>query len=472
MDNQQRVRNGVTRRRFLMGSVSAGGAGLALGDILRLQAAAAERGNALRDTAVIQFWLGGGPSQFETFDPKPDAPREIRGPYGAIQSSLLGANVCEMLPLTAAVMHKTTIVRSFTHGSNDHFVGTRWCHNGHPEIDDRADYPSSGAVVSRFRTGPADMPTYALLCDEPTRHHHMFKVLGPGYLGVGHSPFTVFQSVYEAEFQTERLKTATADLELANDITLDRVGDRKSLLRSLDRLPRALDSGRVMDGLDRFTRLAMEMVSNEKARRAFDLNTEPQATRMRYGTHRWGQMALLARRLVEAGVTFVTLNTAPDCLRWDWHRNVVNEQRPADGPDGPNRGMSISGPFLDRALSALISDLSERGLSRRVLLIVWGEFGRTPRLNGNGGRDHWGSLGNVLLAGGGFPEGAIIGASAPHGDIPVERPVSPTDLLATLYQHLGIDLNSQTINTLGRPIPLLPDGVPLAEVQNGQRGAN
>lgn len=463
MPDPQRAPRSFSRRRFMTGTVAAGGAGLALGDILRLQADAAERGSAVPDTAVIQFWLGGGPSQFETFDPKPDAPAEIRGPYGAIPSKLPGALVCEMLPLTAGVLDRATIVRSFTHGTNDHFVGTRWCMNGHAEVDDRADYPSSGAVVSRFRNGTSDMPTYALLCDEPTRHHHMFKVLGPGYLGVGHSPFTVLQSVYEADFQTDRLRTATANLELANDITLDRVDDRKTLLRGLDRLPRALDSGRMMEGLDRFTRLALEMVSNEKARRAFDLSTESAATHAMYGKHRWGQMALLARRLVEAGVTFVTLNTAPDCLRWDWHRNVVNEQRPAEGPDGPNRGMSISGPALDRALSALIADLHERGLSRRVLLIVWGEFGRTPRLNHNGGRDHWGSLGNVLLAGGRIPSGELIGASAPHGDIPVERPVSPTDLLATLYQHLGIDLQAQTINTLGRPIPLLPDGKPLFE---------
>jgi hypothetical protein len=430
-----------------------------------MRALAAEQGNRTPDTAVIQVWLGGGPSQFETFDPKPEAPPEIRGPYKAISSKLPGALVCEMLPLTAAVLDKTAIIRSFTHGSDDHFGVTRQCMAGRLEGDNRAAYPSVGSIVSRFR-GPRQpgMPAYALLCEEPVSHFHLYETLGSGYLGTGHSPFTILQNGYRPEFQTDRLRAATATLELANDFTLDRMSDRKSLLAGLDRLPRQLDSKVVQDGLDPFSRLALELITTAKARRAFDLGEESAATHERYGKHRWGQMALLSRRLVEAGVTFVTLNTAPDCLRWDWHVNIVKETRVEEGAAGPNNGMDVNGPPLDRALAALITDLSERDSCRNVLLIVWGEFGRSPRINPTGGREHWPLLGSVLLAGGGLKMGQIIGASGSRGESPASRPIGPTDVLATLYKHLGIDPTQQTVNLRGRPHPLLPDGNPVNEL--------
>lgn len=451
----------LSRRRFLEASLRAGGAGLALGDILRMRAFARQQGNSVPDTAVIQVWLGGGPSQFETFDPKPLAPREIRGPYQAISTKLPGALVCEKLPLTAAVLDKTSILRGFTHGIDDHFGVTRWCIAGRPEPDNKAAYPSLGSIVSRFR-GPRQpgMPSYALLCEEPVSHFHLYETLGPGYLGVGHSPFTILQNGYHPEFQFDRLRSATQSLELANDFTLDRMSDRKTLLASLDRLPRQIEQRAVQEGLDPFSRVALDMITSAKARRAFDLSLESAATHDRYGKHRWGQMALLSRRLVEAGVTFVTLNTAPDCLRWDWHVNIVKETRneAEAGPAGPNNGMDVNGPPLDRALAALISDLTERETCRKVLLIVWGEFGRSPRINERGGREHWPRLGSVLLAGGGLKMGQIIGASGPIGESPSDRPVSPYDVLATLYRHLGIDPNLQLVNQRGRPQPLLPEG--------------
>jgi hypothetical protein len=458
-------RQAVSRRRFLLASLRAGGAGLALGDILRLRSRAAEQGRIAPDTSVIQIWLGGGPSQFEMFDPKPLAPLEIRGPYKAIPSSLPGALVCEMLPLTAAVLDKTAIIRSFTHPFDDHFGVTRWCLGGRREPDNSNNYPSSGSIASRFR-GPRQpgMPPYVMLSEEPAMHHHLFDAMGPGYFGVAHSPFAVMQDPYRPEFQHGRLRSATRGLELANDITLDRINDRKSLLTELDRLPRQLDSKRAQDGLDPFAKLAMELVTSGKARHAFDLNEESAATRDRYGFHRWGQMALLARRLVESGVTFVTLNTAPDCLRWDWHANVVRENRAQPSPGGPNVGMELNGPPLDRALAALIADLSERELCRNVLLVVWGEFGRSPRINPSGGRDHWPRLGSVLLAGGGLKMGQIIGASSSDGGLPTERPIGPGDVLATLYKHLGIDPSLNVVNLQGRPIPLLPDGSAIDEL--------
>jgi hypothetical protein len=454
----------IPRRRFLSASLLAGGAGLAVSDILRLRSLAAERGAVAPDTSVIQIWLGGGPSQFETFDPKPLAPAEVRGPYKAIPSELPGVAVCEMLPLTASVLHKTTLIRSFSHPYDDHFGVTRWCLAGRREADNSNAYPSLGSIASRFRGArQPGMPAYVMLSEEPVMHHHLFDAMGPGYLGVAHSPFAVLQDPYQPEFQHDRLRSATGSFELANDVTLDRINDRGALLASLDRLPRQLDS-KQKDGLDPFVRLALELVTSAKARRAFDLNEEPTATRERYGSHRWGQMALLARRLVEAGVTFVTLNTAPDCLRWDWHVSVVRENRPQPGPGGPNVGMELSGPPLDRALAALIADLGERELCRNVMLVVWGEFGRSPRINVSGGRDHWPRLGNVLLAGRGLKTGQVIGGSSPDGGLPAERPISPGDVLATLYKHLGIDPNQNAVNRLGRPIPLLPEGRAIDEL--------
>ena len=455
----------VSRRKFMMSTLKAGGAGLALGDILRMQARGAEQGPVKPDTAVIQIWLGGGPSQFETFDPKPLAPIEIRGPYGAIQTKLPGVQVCDMLPLTSQVIDRATIIRSFTHPYDDHFGVARWCLEGRREGTKAMAYPSFGSIASKFR-GPRQpgMPPYVLMSDDIVMHHHLFDVHSPGYLGVAHSPFTVMQDPYVADFQPDRLRTATTDLQLADDVTLARVGDRKSLLASLDRLPRKLDASRAREGLDPFAELALNLVTSAKARRAFDLTEETPATRARYGSHHWGQMALLARRLVESGVTFVTLNTAPDCLRWDWHVSVTNEDREEGGPNGPKCGMEICGPPIDRALSALITDLSERDACRNVLLVVWGEFGRTPKVNERGGREHWPRLGNVLLAGGGLKMGQVIGSSGPIGELPEERPISPSDVLATLYRHLGIDPRAQAVNLQGRPIELLPDGKVIDEL--------
>jgi len=455
----------ISRRRFLSASLRTGGAGLGLDQILRLRSLAAEQGQDAPDTAVIQVWLGGGPSQFETFDPKPLAPVEIRGPYGAIASKLPGAQICDMMPLTAAVLDKTAIVRSFTHPYDDHFGVMRWCLGGRREPNNANAYPSLGSIASRYR-GPRQpgMPPYVLLSEEPVMHFHLFDANGPGYLGVSHSPFTVMQNPYPKEFQFDRLRNATSSLKLADDVTLDRINDRKSLLAELDRLPRQLDTRRTQDGLDPFARLALELVTSAKARRAFDLNEETAKTRQRYGSHRWGQMALLARRLVESGVTFVTLNTAPDCLRWDWHASITRENRPQPDPGGPNVGMEYDGPPLDRALAALIADLSERDTCRNVLLVVWGEFGRTPRVNKRGGRDHWPRLGSVLLAGGGLKMGQIIGASTPDGGLPDKRPIGPNDVLATLYKHLGIEPHQNAVNLSGRPIPLLDDGQVIDEL--------
>ena len=448
---------------------------MSLGDVLRLRAQAdgAKRDasqtssseQAAPDTSVIQVWLGGGPSQFETFDPKPDAPAEFRGPYSSIPTKLPGIRFCEMLPHVAQVADRAAIIRTVTHTTNGHFVGAHWCSTGYPGDAGKSTHPSSGSLASRFR-GPvrAGLPGYVLLSEEQTRNPVISTIMGAAHLGVQHAPFTVLQDPFRRELQTENLRAATANLKLADGVTQDRVNDRQTLLARLNRLSRQADVSRNMSGVDQFNRQALEIISSGAARRAFDLNRESAATRDRYGRHRWGQMGLLARRLVESGVTFVTLNTAPDSLCWDWHRNIVDDKRPTDGSDGPSRGMNNSGPPMDQMLAALISDLYERGLDKKVLLVVWGEFGRTPRVNKTGGRDHWGSLMSILLSGGGLKVGQVLGASSSKGEVPKHRPVAPNDVLATIYRHLGIDTNLETINNAGRPIPLLPDGKPIMEL--------
>lgn len=453
------------RRRLLQAVLSAGGAGISLANILRQQAFAESTGKSTADTSVIQIWLGGGPSQFETFDPKPDAPIEIRGPYSAIQTKLPGILFCEKLPRTAMVLDRAAVIRTVRHATNGHFVGAHWCSTGYSGDLNRSTHPSSGAIASRFR-GAVNLgvPAYVLLSEEQTRNPEIATVMGAAYLGSQHAPFTILQDPFQKSFQQDKVLLASSSLKLADDFTLSRVADRRSLLRGLDRFARQADVIRAMDGIDSFTQSAFDMLTSGAARRAFDLNEESLATRDRYGRHRWGQMGLLARRLVESGVTFVTLNTAPDSLCWDWHRNIVNDNRPTDGSDGPTRGMDISGPPLDQMLSALIADLYERGLDRKVLLVVWGEFGRTPRVNPTGGRDHWGSLMSILMAGGGLKVGQVIGNSNANGEVPASRPVSPTDVLATIYRHLGIELTRHTVTNAGRPIPLLPDGAPISEL--------
>lgn len=452
----------TTRRRFLQSTVSAGGLGLSLDGILQAQASDA---SVDKDTAVIQVWLGGGPSQFETFDPKPEAPIEIRGPYGTIPTLHSGVKFCETMPLTSQVVDRAAIIRSISHGENGHFVAAHWLSTGYRGMNNQASHPSAGALVSKF-LGPRSpgMPPYVLLSEEQTRNPNIGEVMGPGHLGSGHGAFTVFQDPYVSGYRHDMLQAATSNLKLADDVTIDRVGDRRSLLTSLDNLSRNIDASRTMRGIDRFGQVALDMVTNGKARKAFDLSDEPAHIHKLYGDHRWGQSALLARRLVEAGVSFVTINTAPDSLCWDWHLNIVNDNRPADGSLGPSRGMDLSGPPLDQMIAALVTDIYQRGLDKKVMLLVWGEFGRTPRINKTGGRDHWGPLMSILLAGGGMKVGQVIGQSNSRGETPVDRPIHPNDVLATVYRHLGIDPSSHTVTREGRPIPLLPNGEPISEL--------
>jgi len=431
----------ASRRSFLkIGAMGLGG--LALPDLLRLRAAEAAGGRETADTAVILLWLDGGPSQFETYDPKPAAPVEYRGQFNPIRTRIPGIDICELLPRHAQIADKFTIIRSVAHNESGHGSAVKNLNTGYPHPPGTNEgtflYPGVGAVVARVREHQRrGLPHYVCV---PTSGVFKGDTGGGVYLGSAYDPFAANPS--------DGAAALTAPVELS----LPRLQNRRTLLSSLDRLRRDADASGMMEGMDAFTRQAFEMVTGPAARQALDLSRESTAVRERYGkgverNHSWGQSCLLARRLVEAGVSFVAVGLGG----WDDHGQDLQN-------DMPRRA-----PIYDAAVSALIQDLYDRGLDRKVVVLAWGEFGRTPRIN-RGGRDHWPSSMSVLLAGGGMNMGQVIGSTNARGERPQDRPLHPNDVLATVYRHLGIDHHHAFVNPQGRPIPLLPSGTPIAEL--------
>lgn len=434
----------VSRRTFLrIGALGLGG--LTLADLLRCRAAAAATGAEVRNTSVILLWMGGGPSHFETFDPKPDAPAEYRGPLGSIPTRLPGIRFGELLPRLAQLADRLAIVRSVAHRESGHGSGVKNLNTGylHPPNTNEGTflYPAVGAIVAKVRENERRaLPPYVCV---PKQAIFKDDVGGGAYLGPAYDPWGVAPPGPRA---------SANPLTLPLELTRPRLENRQALLRSLDTLRRDVDGSGLMEGMDAFTRRAFEMVTGPAAREALDLSREPATIRERYGTviergHAWGQSCLLARRLVEAGVSFVGV----ELEGWDDHSQVATNMR-------------RRAPVFDTAVSALIEDLCARGLDRQVLVLAWGEFGRTPRVNSQGGRDHWPASMSVLLAGGGLRLGQVVGSTNARGERPQDRPFHPNDVLATVYRHLGIDLRTAFINPQGRPIPILPHGQPIAEL--------
>jgi hypothetical protein len=386
--------------------------------------------------SVIQLYLGGGPSHLDTYDPKPDAPVEYRGEFRAIPTSVPGVTISELLPRQAKAMHRVALVRGLHHASADHAGGSHWLLTGHPSIDPtpRAnDRPSVGSVVARLRgANRAGVPPYVALPRRPAFSQ-------AAYLGPGFDPFSLDAA------PTSELRAR--DIEPPPGITIDRVVDRRDLLARLDRIDRSRDVSRTMEGMDRFTAEAFAMITGPSARAAFDLSREPSAVRDRYGRTPVGQGCLLARRLVEAGVTFVTVFEGG----WDHHTQVFASCRKQLPP-------------LDAAIAALVNDLHDRGLAERVLLLVWGEFGRTPRVNTSGGRDHWPAAFSALLSGGGLRMGQAIGTTGPRGESPIDRGLGPEDILHTVYKILGIDPRHEFQSEAGRPLAILSRGQAIPEL--------
>ncbi len=442
----------IDRRSFLRAGML-GLSGLTLSDLLRSEARAAQSGKpARRASSVIILWMRGGPSQHETWDPKPEAPVEYRGPFASIRTKVPGIRICELLPMSAAIMDRWSIIRSISHHDAGHSSGDQLCFTGYPagSNPDVNAAPSIGSVAARqLQEQNPRLPAYV-----------MIPRLVPGadasYLGPAYRPFeTQADPAVEGPFRVPNLQAPEA-------LGVGRLDDRKALLRSFDTLNRATDQSGEMGAMDAFHRRAWEIMTGPEARKAFDLDAEPAAVRKRYGlmpefkaptpdrcgVPAWSQRMLLARRLVEAGVRVVTVD-----LRW-WDTHV-------EGVETMRLGFL---PRWDRAFSALIEDLDQRGLLESTMVVAWGEFGRTPKMNDKNGRDHWPGVMSAAMAGGGIEGGRVVGSSDDKGAYPKDNPKHPTDVLATLYRHLGVDTRAEYLDHSGRPRPVLPDGKPLDEL--------
>jgi len=432
-------------RRDVLRSGFLGLGGLTLGQTLRLQA---ESGTTPKDTSVILLFVHGGPSHLETYDMKPLANTDIRGPFEPIRTNVPGIEVCEHLPKHAKIADKFSLIRSCTHDEADHFAGHRRFLSGFgklkPGTGYESFYPQVGAVANRLLTAPAGMP--------PAMAVGGVVVNGPDYAA------GVSEGYWNPVYRVPIVNGGLANASLT--VAADRLQDRRSLQTGLDRLRRNIDGSGMMSALDTFDQQAVEILMSGRAERAFNLNLEDPRTREKYGDG-YGQEVLTARRLVEAGVRFVTVR-APGSnalsKSYDWDDHAVNWDMQA----------SMIGrlPKYDQIVTTLIEDLYDRGLSENVLLIVTGEFGRTPRLefkDGKIGRDHWPSAMSILVSGGGIKTGQVIGATDAIGARPSQRPLDPHDILATIYQFLGIDPHLHLPDPQGRPIALT-SGTPVAEL--------
>lgn len=415
---------------------------------MRSKATAA--GRATRSTkSVILLWMTGGPSHIDTWDPKPLAPSEIRGPFATIETRLPGVRLCEYLPKQAAMMDRLTIIRSvdarFSNHEPNHVMQTGNL-EAEPRLNREGDkYPAIGSLVAKLRA-PNDraLPPYVVLNMQDRSH-----VAWGGYLGKQYDPF---------------LGSRVSELfKLPRELDLDRLATRQSLRQQFDQLRRDLDLSGSLAALNEYQTQAIELVAGRRAQEVFDLSRELATVRDRYGEHTWCQQALLARRLVEAGVNFVTIDLSNHTASgtWDTHGDNI----PPYG--GIWSGLRPLLPVFDHLLTTLVGDLEERGLLDDVLVIAMGEFGRTPQIGTQGstdGRNHWPPVMSMTLAGGGLRHGQVIGASERDGGQIKERPVTPGDLAATIYRHMQVPLDATYTDFRGRPRYIVEHGEPIGEL--------
>jgi len=452
--HQPRCSGPVRRREVLKAGVLSLG-GLSLPRLLEARASA-HRGRL--DTSAILLFLHGGPSQLETFDLKPDAPEGMRSVFKPISTNVPGIEICEHFPRLARISDRFALVRSLNHSMAVHSDGQIEVMTGKtpPRIDptsgSKGEHPDIGHVTAHRRGRHAEgLPRYVAIPSP-------LYATQPTYLGLDYKAFSV----------SDPSRPEFAPLGLAVDGAARGLDARRTLLARLDEVRRATDRHAEWTAMDQFQGQAFRLLTSTHVARAFDLEREDPRLRDRYGRHRWGQSCLLARRLVEAGTSVVTLyidtpKDGPEFTNWDDHPG--NAGRP--GHFGTFMQSRL--PYLDQALSALIEDVYARGLDRDVLIVVTGEFGRTPQIrkgppDGSIGRDHWPQAYSALVSGGGFRMGQVIGATDPHGAYPKLRPLSAKDLLATVYHHLGIDTSYIYHDQFGRPFPILAEGTPIQEL--------
>ena len=437
----RRTCDGVSRRTFLqVGALTFGG--LSLADWLRARAAAAATANPAtatpRKRSVILIWQAGGPSHLDMYDLKPDAPAEVRGEFRPIPTAVPGVQISEHLPQQAKIFDKLAVVRSAFHTNAGHGMGSQWMLTGYQptiEVNDNI-YPATGAVVARMNgANRPGVPAYVNL-------PRMLNLGKAAYLGASYNPFAPDADPNSDGFQVRNLK-------LPSQIDASRLNRRQDLLRDLDAIRRDIDLKGDLVGLDTFYRDALEMVTSRTAQQAFDVNQEDPKLRDRYGRHDLGQCCLLARRLVESGVTFVTIQAGGG---WDTHSNNFKELK------------DKLLPKFDQAVAALVSDLHDRGMQEDVLVMAMGEFGRTPKINGSAGRDHWPGAMSILYAGGGLKMGQAIGTTNALAEYPTSKPYTPGCLLSTMYHVLGINHKHVFYDQAQRPMPILAEGEPIPEL--------
>lgn len=446
--------DGLNRRSFVQLGI-AGMANVGLSRILQAKEASTQATGERKKTSVILVWLDGGPGHMDTYDLKPEAPAEYRGIWNPIRTNVPGFEITELFPKQALVADKFSVVRSLSHGTGDHFAGA------HRMLTTKAfnvsgaatetKFPSLGSIASKYLgSRQAGMPSYVAV------PYASSVGLNPGYfaghmLGPQYDPFATGGDPNAANFQVQ-------NLNLASGLSVARLDDRRSLRTQFDKISHDVDRSQLFNAMDKFDQEAFEFVSGPSARKAFDLSDEPEELRVRYGRDSWGQSVLLARRLVEAGTTFVTVHFGG----WDHHWDLKT-------------GMESYLPRVDAAMATLFTDLSERGLWDSTLVMLCGEFSRTPRMNdgGNGGpplskgtpgRDHWGASLFCLMGGGGVKGGQIVGSTDRLGMTPATRALTPSNMHATVYRVLGLDPSLHLIDPTGRPVPVLEDPEPITEL--------
>lgn len=436
--------DGTSRRDLLrLGLGSVGGYGLTS----LLQAAQSEGASpaaAPRAKSCIVIWMDGGPSHHETFDPKPNAPAEIRGIFNPTATSVPGVQVCDQIPLTAKIMDRLTVIRSIAHHDPGHGGGNHYLTTGRPTPtpigcgDSASFHPSIGSFIAKERGAAAGLPAYVQFAlSSPMRSG------GPNFLGSKYAPFLIANNPNNPDF-------SLSDVVLPPGIVDVRARSRAELRRSLDTLERIGDEAAAdpARGLDAFQEQAQRLITSPSAKRAFDIGLESEKVRDSYGRTMVGQQCLLARRLVEAGVPFITVQHAG----WDHHASIF--------PYLKNRWL----PIFDLAFSTLIQDLDDRGLLDDTLVVALGEFGRTPKINKDAGRDHWPGAMSVAMAGAGVPRGRIVGATDSHGAMPSDRRLTVEHLMCSLFTKMGVSPHKELITPEGRPVPIVNGGEPIAEL--------
>lgn len=425
-------------------------AGLAGGfhELLRLRSATASDGHptSKKPSNCILIWMDGGPTHFETFDPKPEAPSEIRGEFRPIETNVSGIQICEHLPKLASIANKYAIIRSVCHNQANHGAGNHYMMTGSPTRIPVgcgayvSFHPSMGSVAAKERPAPHGLPGYFSM---PS----MTRSGGPNFLGAKYAPFVVANDPNSESFRVR-------DVELPKGITTPRFAARRDLRSIVDRLPRYEDPATAdpVAAIDEYYQQGYELVTTPEAQKAFDIHSEPAEIREAYGKNSFGQRALLARRLVEAGVPFVTINDGG----WDHHSDLFN-------------ALKKRLPSWDQTVATLINDLDQRGLLETTMVIALGEFGRTPKLSilpgqTKAGRDHWANAMSILFAGGGTPGGQVIGATDRQGHSAIERVLSPENFVSTIYTKMGINPDQVYYTPIGRPAHLVSDPTTIAEL--------